>query len=214
MNGRSRLRAAENSEALAWREVAPGTRARLLERITLPAFRQTRIVWLEPGASLVFSPEGAQGGRDVLVLDGSLRDESMDHPAGTYLAFPAGDRPQLVSPRGCRLFIKSRPSVRRRRVVVATKTARWESSHTPGLWLMRLDEQIDGRTVLLRFDAGTVLETHHHEGGEEFFVLRGALRDEDGTYATHWWVRQPPGSAHSVVSDDGCLLFTTAGHLA
>jgi anti-sigma factor ChrR (cupin superfamily) len=169
-------------------------------------------VRLQPGAPLPLV--GHSGADDIYVLEGSLGEQGEGFPAGTYLGLASGERPPLRAVGEALVFVKSRPNVRQRRVVVTTRSARWESSHSPGLWMMHLDEGHRGRVVLLRFEPGTALGLHQHEGGEEFLVLRGALSDGEGTYRRLWWVRQPPQSAHAVASPAGCVLLTIAGHLA
>src|SRR5574341_1730175 len=50
-------------------------------------------------------------------------------------------------------------------------------------------------------------------GGEEIFVLDGAVEDEEGRYAAGSWLRNPPGSQHTPFSLEGCLLDVKIGHL-
>ena len=169
------IRAAEDSESLPWDDVRPGVARRLLEQVRQGAFRQTQIVRLSAGAEPPLALHA--GGEDIYVLEGTLCLQGESYPAGTYIGLPPGDRPPVEARRGCTLFWKSRPTARRERVVVGTRSGRWDTTHTPGFWSMSLDEQIDGRTVLLRFDAGTSLGLHQHRSGEEFFVLRGAIAE-------------------------------------
>ncbi len=205
-------RAAVDAPSLAWVARAPGVLERLFERSTMAGLRETFLLSLAPGAS---TPAGEpQGGMDVFVVQGSLVEGAERYARGTYLGLPEGDRPVLATDVGATLFVKRRPSLRRHRVVVRTQHAVWQRAHSPGLFMLRLDDKADARVVLLRFDAGVALSLHEHEEGEEFFVLEGSLRDEAGTYGPHSWVRQPPSSAHSVVSETGCVLLTTAGHLS
>jgi len=37
---------------------------------------------------------------------------------------------------------------------------------------------------------------HPHSGGKEIYVMRGEIRDEDGSYPAGTWLRRPPGSQH------------------
>ena len=67
--------------------------------------------------------------------------------------------------------------------------------------------------MLLWFAPGCVIGPHLHDNGEEFFVLRGSVRDEAGSYGLHDWVRQPPNSVHSIASPEGCVFFTFAHHI-
>jgi uncharacterized cupin superfamily protein len=50
-------------------------------------------------------------------------------------------------------------------------------------------------------------EAHEHQGDEEFFVIEGSLRDNDGTiYVKGDLILLKDGTQHFSVSDEGCLL--------
>lgn len=66
-------------------------------------------------------------------------------------------------------------------------------------------------TMLIRFAPGSHYDLSQHHGGEEFLVLEGSLRDRQGHYHQGYYVRNPTGTAHHPVSDDGCLLFLKLG---
>jgi anti-sigma factor ChrR (cupin superfamily) len=173
----------------------------------------TRLLRLAPGASLGSLANG--GCEDVMLLDGELRDGQDAYPAGTYLHSPPGSSHVWMSPGGCTMLVKTRPTGDhdRYRVVVDTNVPSWRPARSPGVWIMPLRELTCSRVVLLRLDPQTHIEDHAHIDGEEFYVLRGSISDEDGSYPTGTWVRQPPGSHHRVHAGDGCTLWTTAGHL-
>ena len=60
---------------------------------------------------------------------------------------------------------------------------------------------------IYRMAPGSSSEAHEHLGDEEFFVIEGSLRDNDGTiYRTGDLVLLKDGTQHYSVSDDGCLL--------
>ena len=46
---------------------------------------------------------------------------------------------------------------------------------------------------LFRLAPGVRIDLHAHPGGEEVFVLDGALEDEHASYPKGCWVRCPPG---------------------
>jgi quercetin dioxygenase-like cupin family protein len=192
---------------MAWSPTRAGVDEKLLE-LTPDGRRRTALVRLAPGAVL---PALGEGCLDVFVLAGELRDERVIHTSGAYLHTPVG---ALHTKTGCTLFVKQRPARRRARHVLDTRMVVFERSHTVGLWSAPLHDDLDGKVVLLRFDPGTAIATHRHDDGEEFFVLDGEVRDEFGSYATHCWVRQPPGSYHRIESRGGCLFLTFAHHLA
>jgi quercetin dioxygenase-like cupin family protein len=110
-------------------------------------------------------------------------------------------------------FLKERPSRDRSSLQVDLHGVHFRPHDTPGLSVATLHESVDMRVVLLRFDAGAYIGAHVHARGEEFFVLDGEVTDELGTYTAGAWVRQPPGSAHSIESRTGCLFLTFADHL-
>ena len=60
---------------------------------------------------------------------------------------------------------------------------------------------------IYRMTPGSSSEAHQHRGDEEFFVIDGSLRDNDGTvYVKGDLVLLRDGTQHFSVSDDGCLL--------
>ena len=65
----------------------------------------------------------------------------------------------------------------------------------------------------MRFAPDTTFPDHDHPGGEELFVIDGAIEDEYGAYGPGSWVRYPVGSRHEVYSETGCTFYVKAGHL-
>ncbi len=61
--------------------------------------------------------------------------------------------------------------------------------------------------ALLRYQPGAVVAPHRHTGFEHIVVLQGSQRDELGIYRRGDCIISPPGSRHSVTSDDGCLVL-------
>jgi anti-sigma factor ChrR (cupin superfamily) len=62
-------------------------------------------------------------------------------------------------------------------------------------------------TSMVRYAPGSRFDRHVHGGGEEFLVLEGTFSDEHGDYPAGTYVRNPPGSAHTPYSEQGCTLF-------
>jgi anti-sigma factor ChrR (cupin superfamily) len=58
---------------------------------------------------------------------------------------------------------------------------------------------------------GCQVPMHGHPAGEEVFVLDGALTDENYSCGAGAWVRNPVGSAHSVISEPGALAYVKTG---
>ena len=80
----------------------------------------------------------------------------------------------------------------------------------PGVEQHTLYGNLDGTgpgAAILRYAAGAAIPYHRHDGYEHVYVLAGSQRDHRGTYRAGDLVINPPGSAHDVVSDDGCTVL-------
>jgi anti-sigma factor ChrR (cupin superfamily) len=84
----------------------------------------------------------------------------------------------------------------------------WEP-YRPGVDIRRLYQSEAGgpSAALLRYQPGASVPYHEHTGYEHVLVLQGAQRDERGLYAAGTLVVNPPGSAHGVHSDCGCVVL-------
>jgi anti-sigma factor ChrR (cupin superfamily) len=68
----------------------------------------------------------------------------------------------------------------------------------------------DGRgpaAALLRYRPGARVTRHVHLGFEMVFVLDGVLVDDHGEYSAGTLQVYPPGSAHALRSDAGCIFL-------
>jgi len=62
-------------------------------------------------------------------------------------------------------------------------------------------------TSIVRYAAGSRFPAHTHGGGEEFLVLEGTFRDENGACPAGTYVRNPPGTRHAPFTDEGCTIL-------
>jgi anti-sigma factor ChrR (cupin superfamily) len=95
-------------------------------------------------------------------------------------------------------------------VVVKTVEQQWIASPSSTVWRKPLEREAaeHGHTTsIVRFDAGSSFSRHTHPLGEEILVLDGVFSDEHGDYGPGTYIRNPPGSAHSPFSREGCTLF-------
>ena len=192
----------------------PGVLRKMLERDGEEIARATSLVRYEGGSA--FNTHRHDLGEEILVLEGVFSDESGHYPAGAYIRNPPGSHHAPFSEDGCTLFVKLRQFAPgdMARVVVDTHTRGWGAGKVPGVEAMALHEHRAERVYLVRWKAGAEYPFHAHPGGEEIYVLDGALEDEFGRYPTGCWLRQPAGSAHGPISSAGCLLYVKVGHLA
>lgn len=59
----------------------------------------------------------------------------------------------------------------------------------------------------LRYAPGARVPFHLHAGYEHVFVLQGSQSDHNGRHTAGALVINPPGTAHEVASEDGCLVL-------
>src|SRR6266853_1198338 len=79
-----------------------------------------------------FEDTGKHGGEEILVLDGTLSDESGDYPKGTYLRNPPGSHHAPFSREGCTLLVKLRQFAPddTARIVLDTNRGAWQPGST------------------------------------------------------------------------------------
>lgn len=72
-----------------------------------------------------------------------------------------------------------------------------------------LFDEATGRvpTFLLKFEAGASYPLHNHPGGEEVFVLEGAVKFGRDELKTGDYLFTAAGNKHRVSSDAGCVLL-------
>jgi len=96
------------------------------------------------------------------------------------------------------------------RVVVHSDQLEWQASPMKGVdrrMLDRIGGEVARATTIVRYAAGSQFSAHTHTGGEEFIVLDGVFQDEHGDFPEGTYVRNPPTSAHTPGSDEGCVIF-------
>lgn len=191
-----------------------GVERRLLDRIGGEVARATSLVRYAKASTFPAHRHGL--GEEFLVLDGVFSDEHGDYPRGTYVRNPPGSRHTPRTEPGCIILVKLRqmqPS-ETVRVVIDTSTAKWEDE-LPGLSLLPLHHDADTgeRVALERLAPGARPDEADCPGGEEIFLLSGALRDEYGNYGAGTWIRNPAGFRRSLQSPEGATYWVKRGHL-
>lgn len=97
------------------------------------------------------------------------------------------------------------------RVVVGPPTPDgWLASPLPGVQrhlLDRVGAEVARATSIVRYAPASYFDRHVHGGGEEFLVLDGVFSDEHGDYPAGTYIRNPPGTAHTPFSGQGCTIF-------
>ena len=191
----------------------PGVQRRMLERDGAEAARATSVV--RYAAAGRFPRHDHALGEEFLVLRGVFSDEFGNYPAGTYVRNPPGTAHAPWSVEGCVLLVKLRQfhPEDRERVVIDCPSAEWFPGLVKGIGVLPLHRFGSELVSLVRWAPGVQFMPHRHPGGEEIYVLEGALEDDEGRYTAHSWLRNPPSSQHAPFSLDGCLSYVKSGHL-
>ncbi len=84
----------------------------------------------------------------------------------------------------------------------------WQPFHE-GVEIHRLygDGSSGPSAALIRFRPGGQVPWHVHTGFEHIIVLHGTQRDQNSTAAAGTLMINTPSTAHSVTSDDGCIVL-------
>ena len=96
------------------------------------------------------------------------------------------------------------------KAVVDTNKLFWVESPASGVERKQLDRignEVARASSLVRYGQNSSFVPHTHHGGEEILVLEGTFSDENGDYPAGTYLRNPPNSAHSPHSKDGCIIF-------
>lgn len=204
------LRAVVRTESLDW-VPSPSVRVwrKPLDREGGETGRATSLVRYGAGAG--FPPHAHPGGEEIFVLEGVFSDDQGDYPAGTFLLNPPGSRHAPRSAAGCVIFVKlcQYRGTSRERIVLDSQGLQWRPAAAAGVATKTLyaDPRFPERVTIEKFDPGACVPRHPHPHGEEMLVIVGALDDEQGSYPRGAWVRNPPGSAHSLSSPGGAIVL-------
>ena len=78
-----------------------------------------------------------------------------------------------------------------------------------GVEIYRLygDAESGPTAALLRFKPGGRVPLHEHTGFEHIFVLAGSQVDENSAAETGSLIINPPGTSHSILSQNGCIVL-------
>ncbi len=96
------------------------------------------------------------------------------------------------------------------RVAVFFNDTSWVASPMPGVerkMLDRIGAEVARATSIVRFAPGSAFSSHTHDGGEEYLVLDGTFRDEQGDFPTGSYVRNPPTSRHTPSAPEGVTIL-------
>jgi len=79
----------------------------------------------------------------------------------------------------------------------------------PGIDIARLynDGDAGSSSAFLRYTPGATVAYHSHPGYEHILILKGSQTDRLGEHGPGSLIINPPGTAHSVTSPNGCIVL-------
>lgn len=169
----------------------------------------TMLSKFEPGG--FFGLHGHPGGEEILVLEGTFKDERGVHPPGTYMLNPEGFIHRPYSEEGCLTFVKLRQhgGKTRQQIRVNIFDLPGQPGVIPEIQIKPIYEQVDypEKVWIEQWQPGTSLSNVVETEVKEIFVIQGTWSDELGDYPPYSWVRYSPNCPYQPASKDGCLLY-------
>ncbi len=190
----------------------PGVWRKPLAREATEHGHTTSIVRYDAGSS--FSSHVHPLGEEILVLEGVFSDQHGNYPAGTYLRSPPGSSHAPFSEQGCILLVKldQFDEGDLESVCIDTSKTAWLEGEGK-FQIMPLHDYDHESVALIKCPANTKFSSHAHFGGEEVYVLSGAIMDEYGIYPAGTWMRSPHNSEHCPYVEDETIIWIKTGHL-
>ena len=197
-----------------WRpSPAAGVERRMLDRIGDEVAVATSVVRYAPGSR--FPTHTHTRGEEFLVLEGVFSDTAGDYGPGFYVRNPPGTSHAPWTDHGTTILVKLRQfqATDRRRIAIDTSNGKWSPAANVGC-TEQLLHSFEGEQVrMLHLDAGAQIPSRMIPGGEEIYVVSGAIEDAAGVYPHDSWIRNAPGTAESYRATEAAVLWVKAGHL-
>ena len=197
----------------AWQELMPGVQARNLW-VDEKTNRRALMTRITPG--LHMPTHKHVGDELVYIIEGTLSDEFGTITAGNMGYRPDGCVHSVSSSTGATaiaILTGGVESVTERgeappSQVFSLSGLEWVEAR-PGIRLKSVweDPAAGRRAVLARFEPGSVLPLHRHNGDELIFVIEGENEDESGLVPTGNMSYRPNGCTHTVTSKNGATAL-------
>lgn len=216
LNADLSLRASCNIHQLIWEDSpSSGVQRLRLEQDddNPPVERVTTLVRFAPQSA--FSGHVHGGGEEFLVLEGVFSDQHADFPAGYYVRNPRGTGHAPHSEKGCTILVKlwqMSPDDQQPLAINTHDKSLWSKDNLghDNLFLFNAGYE---SVCMKKWPAGGRLRDLEFPGGAEYFVLKGAFSDQDGTYKEGAWLRLPAGVKQNIEVIEDCTVLRKTGHL-
>jgi hypothetical protein len=116
---------------------------------------------------------------------------------------------------GTTILVKLRQFDRRdlQQFSVDTANVEWAPAEIPGCNVLHLHEFDTEIVAMYRLAAGARIPDRDVPGGEEIYVVAGAIDCGGEACEADTWIRNPPGAAAGFDAIEDCVLWIKRGHL-
>jgi len=207
-------RAEEHAQDLTWvNSNAPGVSVKFIEAAKQEQPRLTMLIRFAPGSHYDLSQH--HGGEEFLVLEGSLRDQQGQYHPGYYVRNPTGTAHNPISDDGCLLFLKLgefSETDHEHRIIDTNEEDAWLPGPVEGTRVLPLHMHDTRSVLMIRWDMDTEFKPGLDPQGEEVFIIRGTLNDDQGHYREGSWIRNPVARWQSWIGRKNTLAYYKNGH--
>ena len=167
------------------------------------------VMVLAPGESVHLAP-GAR--HELLILAGTVEiDDGRALDAGDFTV-RGGNADLRAGATGAQvLAYRDMASAAFEEIIVHRDERPWRAGRTPGM-LAAILSNAGHALSLVMWQPGARTRHHAHPGGEDIFVVRGELREND-RHPAGSWMRLHPGTWHSPHVETPTLILVRSGHL-
>lgn len=167
------------------------------------------VIVLAPGESIVLADDGRH---DLLVLNGTVGAGTRHMLEGGDFAIRNGATQLRAGTEGAQvLAYREAGGAHCDEIIVPRDERPWRAGRTPGMLIANLCSTGHALSLLL-WQPGARTRRHAHPGGEEIFVVRGELC-EDERHPAGSWIRLHAGAWHSPHVETPTLILVRSGHL-
>lgn len=167
------------------------------------------VMVLAPGESVRLVGDARH---DLLVLNGMVAESAGRALEAGDFAIRNGPAKLRAGPEGAQVLAYRDPGgLPCDEITVPRDDRPWRAGRTPGMLIATLCTS--GHALsLLSWQPGARTRHHGHPGGEDIFVVRGELCEQE-RHPAGSWMRLHPGDWHSPHVETPTLILVRSGHL-
>jgi anti-sigma factor ChrR (cupin superfamily) len=97
----------------------------------------------------------------------------------------------------------------KKRVVIKSESIEWGPSSEIGAQSKNFESERNAHTTsIICYEKGSSVSVDSLSKGEEIFILKGDLSDDNSKYSEGTYLRIPPGSNKKLETKNGCVIYT------